>query len=106
MFVKIQRFRAGLVSAVLSFLLMLMLVISAIVMARPTLAQNGASQTAPPAQTGSNSYWTPERMRKVKPAMPTVPGTPRGGSAISGPSGPSGGASGEAPQAKPNPDNK
>jgi hypothetical protein len=106
MFVNIQRFRAGLVSAILSFLPLLMLVISAIVIVRPTLAQNGASQTAPPSQTDSGNYWTPERMREAKPAMPTVPGTPRDGSAISGPSGPPGGAPGEGPQVKPNPDNK
>jgi hypothetical protein len=106
MFVNIQRFRAGLVSAILSFLPMLMLVISAVVIVQPTLAQNGASQSAPPPQTGSGSYWTPEKMREAKPAMPTVPGTPRGASAISGPSGPPGGASGEGPQVKPNPDNK
>ena len=106
MFVNIQRFRTGLVSAILSFLPMLMMVISAVVIVHPTLAQNGASQSAPPPQTGSGSYWTPERMREAKPAMPTVPGTPRGGSAISGPSGPPGGVSGEAPQVKPNPDNK
>ena len=106
MFVNIQRLRTGLVSAILSFLPMLMMVISAVVIVHPTLAQNGASQSAPPPQTNSGSYWTPERMREAKPAMPTVPGTPRGGSAISGPSGPPGGVSGEAPQVKPNPDNK
>jgi hypothetical protein len=106
MFGDIQRFRAALVSAILSFLPMLILVISAVVIVQPALAQNGASQSAPPPQTNSGSYWTRERMREAKPAMPTVPGTPRGASAISGPSGPPGGASGEGPQVKPNPDNK
>jgi hypothetical protein len=112
MLVNVQRFRAGFVSTILSFLPMLMLIISAIVcaivMVRPTLAQNGASQTAPPSQTGTGSYWTPERMREAQPAMPTVPGTPQSGSSTStsGPSNPSGGAPGQEPQVQPNRGNR
>ena len=104
MLINIQCFRAGLVSAILSFVPMLVLVISTVVVARPTLAQNGASQTAPPSQPGFG-YWTPERMRSAKPAMPTVPGTPQRGSWTSGPSGPPGGAPGQGPQVQPNPGN-
>ncbi len=102
--INIQCFRAGLGSAILSFVPTLVLVISTVVVVRPTLAQNGASQTAPPSQAGSG-YWTPERMRSAKPAMPTVPGTPQSGSWTSGPSGPSGGAPGKEPQVQPNPGN-
>jgi hypothetical protein len=104
MLINIHSFRARLVSAVLSFLAMLALVISTVVVARPILAQNGASQIAPPSQA-SSGYWTPERMRSAKPAMPTVPGTPQSGSWTSGPSGPSGGAPGKEPQVQPNPGN-
>jgi hypothetical protein len=104
--INIQCLRAGLVSAILSFLPMLLLVISTIAVVRPTLAQNGASQTAPPSQAGPGGYWTPEGMREAKPAMPTVPGTPQSGSWTSAPSGPSGGAPGQGPQDQPNPRNR
>ena len=104
--INIQCLRAGLVSAILSFLPMLLLVISTIAVVRPTLAQNGASQTAPPSQARPGEYWTPERMREAKPAMPTVPGTPQSGSWTSAPSGPSGGAPGQGPQDQPNPGNR
>jgi hypothetical protein len=109
MAINIQCFRAGLVSAILSFLPMLLPVISTVAVVRPTLAQNGASQTAPPSPAGPGGYWTPERMREAKPAMPTVPGTPQSGSwtsTPSGPSGPSGGAPGQGPQDQPNPGNR
>jgi hypothetical protein len=101
--INIQRFRAGLVSVILSFLPMLVLVISTVAVVRPTLAQNGASQTAPPSQARPGEYWTPERMREAKPAMPTVPGTPQSGSWTSAPSG---GAPGQGPQDQPNPGNR
>jgi hypothetical protein len=100
-----SRFRASAASAILSLLPMLVLVISTVVMVRPTLAENGAIQTAPPSQSGSE-YWTKQRMRSAKPLTPTVPGTPQGGSAISGPSGPAGGAPGQRPQIQPNPGNR
>ena len=100
-----SRFRASAASAILSLLPMLVLVISTVVMVRPTLAENGAIQTAPPSQSGSE-YWTKQRMRSAKPLTPTVPGTPQGGSAISGPSGPAGGAPGQGPQIQPNPGNR
>jgi hypothetical protein len=64
-------FRAVASSIMLSFLPMLVPVISTIVVVRPTLAQNGASQTAPPSQADPG-YWTPERMREAKPAMPAA----------------------------------
>jgi hypothetical protein len=108
MLIKIEYFRAGLLSAILSVLPMLVLVTFTVVGMRPTLAQNGASQTAPRSQAGPG-YWTPERMREAKPAMPTVPETPRSGSLTSGPSGPSGpsgGAPGQEPQVQPNPGNR
>jgi hypothetical protein len=100
MLINTQCLRAGLVSAILSF--MLMLAISAVAMVQPTLAQNGASQTAPPPQTGPAQYWTPEKMREAKPAMPTVPGTPQSSSSTPGPNAPSGGAPGQGPQVQPN----
>jgi hypothetical protein len=109
MLINIQCFRAGLVSALLSDLPVLMLVTSTVVMVQPTLAQNGASQAAPPSSSPSQAgpgYWTPERMREAKPAMPTLPGTPQSGSSTSGPSGPRGGASGQEPQAQPIPANR
>jgi len=109
--INIQCFRAGLVSVLLSFLPMLVLVISTVVVVQPALAQNGASQTAPPSQARPGEYWTPERMREAKPAMPTVPGTPQpgtpqSGSSTSAPSRPSGGAPGQGPQDQPNPGNR
>jgi hypothetical protein len=104
-YVHRSRFRAGAASAILSFLPMLVLVTTTVVAVRPTLAENGASQTAPPSQSGSE-YWTEQRMRSAKPLMPTVRGTPQGGSAISGPSGPRGGAPGQGPQVQPNPGNR
>jgi hypothetical protein len=106
MLINIQCFRAGLVSVILSFLPMLVLVISTVVVVQPALAQNGASQTAPPSQARPGEYWTPERIREAKPAMPTVPGTPQSGSWTSAPSGPSGGAPGQGPQDQPNPGNR
>ena len=106
MLINIQCFRAGLVSAILSFLPMLVPVISTVTVVRPTLAQNGANQTAPPSQARPGGYWTPERMREAKPAMPTVPGTPQSGSWTSAPGGPSGGAPGQEPQDQPNPGNR
>ena len=106
MLINIQCFCAGLVSAILSFLPMLVPVISTVTVERQTLAQNGASQTAPPSQARPGEYWTPERMREAKPAMPTVPGTPQSGSWTSAPSGPSGGAPSQGPQDQPNPGNR
>jgi hypothetical protein len=97
MLINILCFRARLVSAMLSFLA---LVIAIGVVAGSTWAQNGATQTAPPSQAGSG-YWTPERMRSANPAMPTVPGTPRAGSWTSGLTGPSGGASAQGPTIPP-----
>lgn len=99
MLINIQCFRAGLVSAILPLLPVLVVAASAIAVAPPAQAQ-GAVQTAPPSQAGSG-YWTPERMRSAKPATPTVPGTPQSGSWTSGPSGPSGGAPAQEPTVPP-----
>jgi hypothetical protein len=96
-----SRFRAGVASAILSFLPMLVLATATVVAVRPTLAENGTSQTAPPSQSGAE-YWTEQRMRSAKPLTPTVPGTPQGRSVISAPSGPPGGAPGQGPQVQPN----
>ena len=98
---KIERYRAGSALAMLPLLQMLGLAGSAIAVARPALAEDGASKTAPHVQANSQ-YWTQERMRSAKPAMPTVPGTPKGGSAVSGPSSPTGGSPGQGPEVQPN----
>jgi len=97
---KIENHRAGSVSAILPLLPVFLLAVWAVVIARPALAQDGASRTAPRSQ-GDSGYWTEQRMRSAKPLMPTVPGTPQGGSWTSGPSGPSGGSPGQGPTVAP-----
>lgn len=98
---KIESYRAGSALAMLPLLPMLLLAGSTIAVARPALAEDGASQTAPHSQANSG-YWTQERMRSAKPAMPTVPGTPKSGSPVSRPSGPTGGSPGQGPEVQPN----
>jgi hypothetical protein len=98
---KIERHRAGSALAILPLLTMLMLAAWVIWVARPTLAENGASQAAPGPQSDSG-YWTPEKMRSAKPLMPTVPATPESGSTVSRPSGPTGGSPGQGPEVQPN----
>jgi hypothetical protein len=97
---RIENHRAGSVSAILPLLPVLLMAVWAVTIAKPALAQDGASHTAPRSQ-GDSGYWTKQRMRSAKPLMPTVPGTPQGGSWTSGPSGPPGGSPGQGPTVPP-----
>jgi hypothetical protein len=97
---KTENYGTGSALAILPLLPVLVPVAWGIAVARPVLAENGASQAAPGPQSDSG-YWTPEKMRSAKPQMPTVPGTPKSGSAVSRPSGPTGGSPGQGPEVQP-----
>jgi hypothetical protein len=80
-------------------LITLALVTAAVLAAAPTLAQDGASRTAPPSQP--NAKWTEQQMRAAQPAMPVIPGKPPGEQATPDPRGPFKGEPGQAPQTQP-----